>query len=263
MNRQSKDREESIYNLIPKTPEKIVKPDRYQSKFKNTVKDEQKTNKKECKTMGPAKVSPNDPDKFMKKRSKLPNLPEKKDFKYPDEDQRRPNVPKHTEKPVMGIKSNKNFITANAVENIMSVPKQPASNFADTRGGSTHPLEPSGLTLKYIKKKEYGKTPAYLVKRKEEEQNAQQEYDEYVQESLRRGAMKCLSDSERQNIIAGLKTNWEEIHHQYQGLSVVTDTAPKKNRKERMEAEMDQLEKDIELLEKHGKIYIASDSNGY
>jgi len=258
--REPVEAEESIYNLIPKTPERLVKPDRYRSKFKETVKVEQKANKKECKTMGPAKVPLNDPESFMKKRSKLPNLPEKKDFKYPDE-QRRPDVPKHTEKPVMGIKSNKNFITTNAVENIMSVPKKPAANFADTRGGSTHPLEPSGLTPKYIKKKEYGKTPAYLVKRKEDTEKAQQEYDDYVQESLKRGAMKCLSESERQNIIAGLKTNWEEIHHQYQGLSVVTDTAPKKNRKERMEAEMDQLEKDIELLEKHAKVYIASDGN--
>lgn len=263
MQRPPKEHEESIYNLIPRTPEKITKPDRYKSKFKDTVKDDQRANKKECKTMGPAKVPLSNPENFMKKRSKLPNLPEKRDFKYPDEEQRRPNVPKHTEKPVMGVKSEKNFITTNAVENIMSVPKKPASNFADTRGGSTHPLEPSGLTPKYMKKKEYGKTPGYLIKRKEDEQLMQREYDDYVQESLRRGAMKCLSDSERQNIIGGLKTNWEEIHHQYQGLSVVTDTAPKKNRKERMEAEMDQLEKDIELLEKHTKIYIASDNNMY
>ena len=120
-----------------------------------------------------------------------------KDFKFPDEEQRRPNVPKHTEKPVMGIKSNKNFINTNAVENIMSVPKKPAANFADTRVGSTHPLEPSGLTPKYIKKKEYGKTPGYLVKRKEDTAKTQQEYDDYIQESLRRGAMKCLSESER------------------------------------------------------------------
>ena len=45
MNRRSKEREESIYNLIPRTPEKVVKPERHQSKFKSTVKDEQKTNK--------------------------------------------------------------------------------------------------------------------------------------------------------------------------------------------------------------------------
>ena len=120
-----------------------------------------------------------------------------KDFIYPDEEQRRPYVPKHTEKPLMGIKSNKNFINANAVENIMSVPKKPMANFADTRNGSIHPLQPSGLTPKYTKKKDYGKTPTYLARRKEEVAQAQQEYDNYVQEAMKRGAMKCLSESER------------------------------------------------------------------
>lgn len=62
----------------------------------------------------------------------------------------------------------------------------------------------------------------------------------------------------RQDILNGLKMNWEELHHQYQGLSVVTDTAPKKARKERMEAEMKQLERDIETIEKHKVIYIAN-----
>lgn len=62
----------------------------------------------------------------------------------------------------------------------------------------------------------------------------------------------------RQSVIDGLKTNWEELHHQYQGLSVVTDTAPKKARKESLEAQMKQLERDIETMEKHKVIYIAS-----
>ena len=70
--------------------------------------------------------------------------------------------------------------------------------------------------------------------------------------------MKHLTEAERNSILDGLKTNWQEIHHQYQGLSVVTDTPPKKARKERMEAEMKQLERDIELLEKHKTIYIAN-----
>ena len=34
----------------------------------------------------------------------------------------------------------------------------------------------------------------------------------------------------RQKTLDGLKKNWEELHLQYQGLSVVTDTAPKKAR---------------------------------
>ena len=87
---------------------------------------------------------------------------------------------------------------------------------------------------------------------------AQEEYDAYIAEHFRRGAMQCLSEQERQEILDGLKCNWERLHHEYQGLSVVTDTAPKKNRKERMEAEMKQLERDIETIEKHRVIYIAN-----
>lgn len=86
---------------------------------------------------------------------------------------------------------------------------------------------------------------------------AQEEYDAYVAEHFRRGAMRSLTQEERQAILQGLKKNWEEIHDQYQGLSVVTDTAPKKNRKERMEAEMKQLERDIETIERHSVIYVA------
>ena len=47
-------------------------------------------------------------------------------------------------------------------------------------------------------------------------------------------------------------------HSNLWGLSVVTDTAPKKNRKERMESKMKQLERDIETIEKHKIIYIAN-----
>lgn len=252
-------KEESIYNLIPQPPGKTAKSERYQSKFKKTVRDEQNTNKTECKTMGPAKVIPNNPDSYMKKRCKLPKTEDAKCFKYPDETQRKPRVPNQSEKPVTGIKSKKNFITSNAVENIMSVPKRPACNFVDSKDGAMHQLEPSGLVPKYINKKGYGSTPTYLTKRKEAEENMQEEYGRYVQNSLQRGTMKCLPESERQNILAGLKTNWDDLQHQYQGLSVVTDTAPKKNRKERMEAEMNELEKEIECLEKHTKIYIVAD----
>ena len=61
----------------------------------------------------------------------------------------------------------------------------------------------------------------------------------------------------REELLTGLKKNWEVLHHQYQGLSVVTDTAPKKARKERMEAEMKQLERDIELIERHKVILVS------
>ena len=53
----------------------------------------------------------------------------------------------------MGLKTTKNFITTNAVENITSVPKKPAKKFADTKNGDTHNLIPSGLEPVYVHKK--------------------------------------------------------------------------------------------------------------
>ena len=105
---------------------------------------------------------------------------------------------------------------------------------------------------------DFGEVPIYLNKRKEEMERAQEEYNAYVAEHFRRGALRCLTTDERRSTIDGLKSNWEDIHEQYQGLSVVTDTTPKKNRKERMEAQMKQLEKDIEMFEKFSTMYIGN-----
>ena len=97
----------------------------------------------------------------------------------------------------MGIRSNKNFITTNAVENIMSVPKKPEKKYADTKVGATHQLDPSGLTPKYLNKKDFGKNPEYLEKRKKEMETAQIEYDAYIRERFRQGAMQQISEDER------------------------------------------------------------------
>ena len=88
---------------------------------------------------------------------------------------------------------------------------------------------------------------------------AQLEYDRYVEESLQQGQMQQVVETERVELLEGLKKNWEELHHQYQGLSVITDTASKRARKERMEAEMKQLERDIDLIERHKVLYIAQE----
>jgi len=250
--------EPSIYSLLTVEETKEKKPKRYTSRFRDTAKQEYVSGRGNNKTMGPAKVDAPQPNDYLKKHEKEPKLPTKEIFKYPDEERNRPSVPTKDDTPLMGLKTNKNFISNNAVETITSVPKCPAKKFADTRHGDSQDLIPSGMDAVFVHKKEYGEVPSYLVKRKEEVKKAQEEYDQYVLDRFRVGALRKLTEEERDAVLDGLKANWADVHEQYQGLSVVTDTAPKKNRKERMEAQMKQLERDIELIEKHKVIYIGN-----
>ncbi|XP_005111346.1 enkurin [Aplysia californica] len=250
--------EPTIYNLLTVEETKEKKPKAYTSKFRQNVKQEYTSGRGGAKTMGPAKVTAPQPTDYLKKHEKEPQLPKKEEFKYPDDNRKKPSVPKNNDTPLMGLKTTKNFISTNAVENITAVPKLPAKKFADTRNGDVQNLIPSGYEPVFVHKKDFGEVPMYLTKRKEEVARAQEEYDQYISEQIRRTALRQLTYDERQAIIDGLKANWEDIQDQYQGLSVVTDTAPKKNRKERMEAQMKQLERDIELFEKHKVIYIGN-----
>ncbi|KAG5850445.1 enkurin-like [Anguilla anguilla] len=250
---------ESIYNLIPREEVRFETPPRYTSKFRDQVKQEKQSGKAAHRTMGPTKVETPSPEKFLRKHSKEPRLPEKKQFVYMDGDKlRKPPIPARTEIPKMGVHSAKDFIRDNTIKNLLSAPRQPQPIYADTKHGDKQPLECSGLVPKYLKKKDYGQIPEYLLQRKVEEGRAQEEYDEYVKERVRQGAMKQLSDEERLSTLQGLKKNWEELHHQYQALSIVTDTGPKKYIKEKLEMQMKQLEKDIDLIERHKTIYIAN-----
>lgn len=105
---------------------------------------------------------------------------------------------------------------------------------------------------------EYGEVPVYITRRKEELNRAKDEYDQYVAEQFRQGALKQLTELEHKTILDGLKTNWEDMQDRYQSLSVLTDTVGKKYRKERMENQLKQLERDIELLEKHKIVYLQN-----
>ncbi|KAL5497331.1 hypothetical protein EMCRGX_G013791 [Ephydatia muelleri] len=249
--------DESIYNLIPEVPPPEKKPPRHKSKFSESVKMEVKRNKSPDKTMGPAKVVVNSPNDYLRKHSKEPKLTGDSTFKYPDSDSRKPSVPKHTEKPQMGTTSSKNFISTNVATNVTAVPKKPTPKYVDTAMGDRFDLEKSGLVPKYLKKKEYGEVPAYLKQREQEMTEAQAEYDRLVKESLEKEAMAQLNDTKREEILEGLKKNWDDLHKQYQGLSVVTDTISKKARKEWMESQMRQLEHDIDTIERHRIVYVA------
>ncbi|XP_070708881.1 enkurin [Pempheris klunzingeri] len=234
---------ESLYNLIPKEEVYTEKTPRYMSKYRSTVVLEKKTAKDAMRTMGPVKVEVPSPDKYLKKHSKEPKLPEMTQ-RTREGRNRKPAVPTRSDNPTMGIHTKRDFIkTASAV------PMKPQPICVDTRKGHKQLLGNSGLLPKYIKKRDYGEVPEYL-------QRAQKEYDSFVREQKEQGAMKHLSDEERQAVLESLKKNWDQLHHKYQGLSLVTDTMSKKSHKERLEVAMKQLESDINLIERFKTIYI-------
>ena len=257
--KRAPDPEESIYNLIPHTPPAVYKPPRYKSIHADRVQKHLRTNKMQTKTMGLAKVPQPDTQNYLKKNTTVKPPKRCPSDEFERDTTQKPPVPRHDEPPIMGTKTDKNFIKSNAMENMNSTAKKSDPKYVDSPSGTSHTLDPSGLVPKYVMKKEYGKVPGYLERRKDEQIQAQESYDHFVIEQQKAGALKQLSDKDRQAVIDGLKKNWEDLYKQYQGLSVVTDTAPKKARKERLEAEMKRLEKDIEVMEGHKIIYVSAD----
>ena len=150
----------------------------------------------------------------------------------------KPPVPKKDEKPIHGLVSDKNFIVANAVENILAAPKLPASKDKD-----------------YLKKKNFGKTPKYLEKIKNEitdEYNLVREMQ--VEEQNEKDRQKFLMpENERQELIAALKKKWEVVHIEFQKETHhrKLDTLGKVHRKESLLTEMKQIEGDIKKLSKN------------
>ena len=101
----------------------------------------------------------------------------------------------------MGLVTSKNFITCNAVENILAVPKK-----TDVR------------QVSYMNKKGYGKVPAYLEKVKgeiQDEYNYIMQMQEAANEELGDegyGRTRMVSEAERIEMLNGMKTNWDRIN---------------------------------------------------
>ncbi|EGD76017.1 hypothetical protein PTSG_00725 [Salpingoeca rosetta] len=253
--------EESIYNLIPREEVAPPKQKRYVSQHANKARQEYKSKKEAGRTMGPPAVQAGDTSRFLKRgegkgggRVQRAAPQKREQAKKP-----KPRVPKATEKPPMGLRTKKDFIKDNAVKTMTTQPPRTKPMMLDTAAGKGQKmdLEESGLVPKYTKKKTFGKTPAYLTKRREEEDRAQAEYEEYVRAMQQQGAYYEVSQQERDELLHGLKTNWEQLHKEYQGLSVIADTAPKRQRRNDMEARLAQLEADIAKIERHSTILVA------
>eukprot|EP00397_Hematodinium_sp_SG-2012_P029918 GEMP01031647.1.p1 GENE.GEMP01031647.1~~GEMP01031647.1.p1 ORF type:complete len:315 (+),score=66.36 GEMP01031647.1:98-946(+) len=149
----------------------------------------------------------------------------------------RPSVPRKEEKPIMHLVSEKNYIIANAVEAILAAPKKVA-------------VEPQN----WINRPAYGEVPQYLGQIKKDI-SAEYEYIQRLQEEeeeARSNKVQLLPQEKKEELIEGLKAKWEQTNREYQASTHLTklDTINKIKRKEKNEAELAELEKNIQKLTK-------------
>ncbi|KAG3014634.1 hypothetical protein PC121_g13975 [Phytophthora cactorum] len=270
-------REECIYNLIPKVHVEPVKPERYRSKFDPTVQPTGTTfgvrgkTKLEGANLGTAQKiekpasargfgrlpAKPDPKSFTRKGERSATaVVSKKPAKFNYSGTTRPPVVKKDDKPIMGLKSAKNFVTANAVETILAVP----GNRARVKN------EPP----QYRTKEDYGQVPRYLSQVKDEIERENSMIEEFVRQNHNlmeedgRDRVEPMDESERLALVDALKSKWDHVNAKYQKLchNVVFDTLGKVRRKETFEKELTQLEKDIQLLEK-GRVVVSQNNGRY
>ncbi|KAJ6638845.1 Organic cation transporter protein [Pseudolycoriella hygida] len=241
--------DENIYSLDEKAQVKLKKPPLYYSKFREDVLNGVKRSQTDHhKTMGYAEVPLNAPDEFTKRNSRIfPPRP------HTDRHRCKPKPPIPTAITFRKSTANVNFRVKNIRSAVTTNPNRPLPRYVDTRNGDFHDLKKSGLVPKYIHQPQYGKIPKYLAKRI---YNANMDEEMYRKEQIREQPLcRFVTQPERTALLEGLKANWQELQTIYQGLSLVTDTIPKKQRKTALENNLRQLEKDILLLENHRYIY--------
>lgn len=248
--------DESIYNLVPveyvvhkkppmhrstKKPEVIVQNSTFGCFGSTRLPGAGHVPKKEGAMFGPSKLPPRSMSPISS-----PNKSPKKGQPFKYEDKVKGPVPKKDEKPVMGIRTTKNFVTANAVEAILQVPRV---------------IEQGELN--YFKKEDFGKIPAYLSGVKEEIRRENEMISKYVKEQMGEieeepEQFEELTDDERYELISALKEKWANVNASYQKIThlVQLDTTGQIRRKETLEKELDIIEKDIEKLQKPGPILI-------
>ena len=146
---------------------------------------------------------------------------------------RKPAVPSASDRPVHGLKTSKNFVVSNAVENILAEPK--AGSKEESR---------------YVDKADYGKRPGYLDAVNAEIEAERQELTELYEEKLIAYDVvreEQMDDAERLALLQQLKAKWAHINKQYINI-VSVESRGQKRKKESYEDQMDKLESYIKLL---------------
>lgn len=184
---------------------------------------------------------------YLKKKEVVEYVAPERKFQYNNHNSpKKSGIPDRNSAPVMGIKTNKNFITANAVEAILTAPRVVPA----TEGN-------------YMRKEDFGKVPDYLVQVKEEIRRENDMIDRYVKdrmgyEDASPDRMEELSEQDRLLLLSQLKAKWDKVNAEYQRMThlINLDSCGMVRRKVGLEDALKNLEADIAKLSKQGPVMI-------
>lgn len=173
---------------------------------------------------------------------------------------RKPPIPDPKQGIQYVIEENKDFVHSNALSAIRSTPKNKPKEpvvYVDTPKGDTQRWENSGLAPRYTLQKKFAHVPVYITARKQEFFDELKKKEEEDIKNRENSKVRLLDANEKETLIIGLKSNWQEIFSFYQKLPLQIDTPGKIKRKTKMEEQLKKLETDIQMLQRHEMIYVS------
>ena len=174
-----------------------------------------------------------DPKKFHKKGETGKIYPPCEPLRSKNEI-RKPKIPALTDVPIYGLKTEKNFIISNAVDNILMQPRK------------------KNMSVEKPFHKYYGKVPDYIKKYKLNHENELKDLREIKRRHQEEedAKQRLLTEAEVKQLREGLKKRWEFFNNRYTGLThkKYYDNLVLLRNKEGLEKELGQIENDLKKL---------------
>ncbi|XP_071043383.1 enkurin-like [Parasteatoda tepidariorum] len=152
----------------------------------------------------------------------------------------------------------RDFRTENFLDVLKRPPTTPARRSVDNRKGDSFDLETSGLVPKYTFKEDYGKTPTYIKKIEENLDVSRKEF--LMSLNCVEPEPQILSMEEKEKILRELVKNLKGLMKLYLTLPVSIDTPRLIKRKLDIENHIDDIQQQIDLIQRHKDILVGKDS---
>lgn len=185
-----------------------------------------------------------DPKTFLKKSNKGGGGSEcHNTFTRPTTEALKAAVPKKGDKPVMGLKTEKDYVVANAVENILAVPKK------------SSPPQNRAVNIAT-----YGAIPEYLSKRKEELYKHHASVAEAESKRCKDGELfRELPSFDVKALREQLKGRWEVLNKEFQTMGFNLETRTQIRRRETVERELRMVEAALAKINRE-RIFVFDDT---